>query len=139
VLAEHRSFGRNDDVFANFPEDVDWYRAAFTADEVLDVLYIKWDWWLRITDGTRRPRDAARRIRGGLVAGVEPDAGDELIARAGRTNPARIAVRVSETEPVVLLEGHVRLTAYALFPQYLPPELELYLGESPEMGGWGMY
>ena len=30
----------------------------------------------------------------------------------------------------VLLEGHVRMTAYALYPEYLPSELEVYLGTS---------
>jgi hypothetical protein len=39
----------------------------------------------------------------------------------------------------VLLEGHVRLTAYALYPEYLPDELEVYLGISPEMSRWALF
>jgi hypothetical protein len=54
-----------------------------------------------------------------------------------RTLPL-IAVRVPGG-PLVLLEGHVRLTAYALFPDYLPPELEIYLGESSDLAGWSEY
>ena len=41
--------------------------------------------------------------------------------------------------PVVLLEGHARLTAYATFPQHLPAELELLLGVSPDMSGWSQF
>ncbi len=117
---------------------MDWYRASVTADEVLDILYINWDWWLRITDGTRRPRDAAARVRAGLVPGVEADEGDESIARAATTNPELIAVRAPASY-LVLLEGHVRITAYALFPEFLPAELQIFLGESPEMTGWSEY
>jgi len=36
----------------------------------------------------------------------------------------------------VLVEGGVRLTAYALFPDYLPDELEILLGISDEMPSW---
>jgi hypothetical protein len=139
VLADYRAWGRNEGLFGGWPEHVDWYRAVLSAGEVLDILYINWDWWLRISGGSRRPRDAAARVRAGLVPGVEPDDGDERIARAAATNPELIAVRASEQEPIVLLEGHVRLTAYALFPEHLPEELELYLGESPEMAGWSEY
>jgi hypothetical protein len=110
-----------------------------TYDEALEIRYINWDWWLRLTDGTRRPRDAAERVRAGLVPGVEPDEGDERIAQAAATNPPLIAVRAGEGKRLVLLEGHVRLTAYALFPEHLPGELEIYLGESPQVVDWSEY
>ena len=37
------------------------------------------------------------------------------------------------------LEGHARLTAYMLCPDALPPELEVLVGSSPKMAGWGLY
>jgi len=117
-------------LFDGVPDDVEWERVALTRDEVLEVLYINWDWWLRLTNGTRRPRDAALN--------QERDPGDEVIARAAATNPELIAVRVPGSY-LVLLEGHVRLTAYAAFPEHLPDELELYLGESPRMAEWCQY
>jgi len=79
---------------------------------------------------TRRPRDAAARTEG--------DDGDEAIARNAATNPELIAVR-EPGGPLVLLEGHVRLTASALFPGHLPTELEIYVGESPKMAAWSEY
>jgi hypothetical protein len=42
-------------------------------------------------------------------------------------------------EESLLLEGHVRLTAYALHPEHLPSELDVYLGTSPEMSGWALF
>jgi hypothetical protein len=40
---------------------------------------------------------------------------------------------------MVLLEGHVRLTSYALWPEYLPDELEILLGLSENAASWGCY
>jgi hypothetical protein len=52
------------------------------------------------------------------------------------TQPELIAASTPELEPLVLIEGHARLTAYALFPELLPPELEILLGVSAEMPSW---
>jgi hypothetical protein len=38
--------------------------------------------------------------------------------------------------PIVLVEGHVRLTAYALYPEHLPDELELLVGVSARIAEW---
>ena len=73
LLDEHRSYERRDGLFDGFPRRLDWFRAALAPDEVLDVLYIDWDWWLELSGGTRRPRDAARRIRAGEVSGMSVD------------------------------------------------------------------
>jgi hypothetical protein len=47
-----------------------------------------------------------------------------------------IAVTTPTHEKLVLVEGHVRLTAYALFPERVPDELEILLGISDEMPKW---
>jgi len=138
VLAAYRWWGLDEGLFGGFPSEVEWSRAALTPDEVLDILYIDWDWWLTLSGGSRRPHDAAERMRAGLVPGARIEEDDEQIARATPTNPELIAVRAPASY-LVLLEGHVRLTAYALFPEYLPEELELFLGESPQMTGWSEY
>lgn len=138
VMVEHRGWGQDIGLFNGFPPEVEWHRATLERDEVLDILFIDWDWWLRLTAGSRRPRDAAERIRAGLIEGVDVEE-HKPIAAAAPTNPELIAVRASPTDRIVLLEGHVRLTAYALFPEHLPDELELYLGESPAMVEWSEY
>lgn len=37
----------------------------------------------------------------------------------------------------MVLEGHLRLTAYALAPECLPEELPVILGTSPSLPSWG--
>ena len=118
-------------LFHGFPGDVAWERVALTRDEVLGILYIDWDWWVRISNGTRLATVAAE-VQG-------RDDGDRAIAATAATNPELIVVTDPARSKLVLLEGHVRLTAYAAFPEYLPAELELYLGASPTIADWSQF
>jgi hypothetical protein len=138
ILEDHRAWLRREGLFFGFPDDVQWFRAALKPDEVLDILFIDWKWWLRLTGATRRPLDAARLMSSGAIPGAPVEEEDEVIARHAATNSELIAVRAPGSY-LVLLEGHVRLTAYALFPRYLPTELEIYLGESARMADWSQY
>jgi len=140
LLDEHRAYERREGLFDGFPERVEWHRASLTRNELLELRYINWDWWLRITAGSRGPLDAAARIRAGQVAGVTA-AEHEPIARAlaGPGAPELIAATTPALSPVVLVEGHVRVSAAALFPELVPEELEILLGVSPEMSRWSEF
>ncbi len=39
----------------------------------------------------------------------------------------------------VVMEGHVRLTAYLIAPEYIPSKLEVILGYSEQLTDWGCY
>jgi len=115
-------------LFLGFPDDVEWERVVLRRHEVLSILYINWDWWLEVTNGTRLPTVAAE-VQG-------RDEGDRAIAATAATSPELIVVTDPGRSKLVLLEGHVRLTAYAAFPELLPDELEMYLGVSPRIADW---
>jgi hypothetical protein len=108
-----------------------WRRAVLNRDEVLAIRYVAWDYWLEVSDGTRLPAVAAVlfRGRGGDASYEEVDPGAAPL----------IAVRADANAPIVVVEGHVRLTAYALFPERLPQELEILLGEGGSLRDWDMY
>ena len=110
------------------------HRASLNPEEVLAIRYINWDWWLEASGGARRAGDAALRIRAGELEGVTVEE-HEAFADAA-TQAELIAATTPSLEPLVLVEGHARLTAYALFPERLPAELEILLGISEEMAGW---
>jgi hypothetical protein len=141
LLDEHRAYEQREGLFFGFPGGIDWFRAALGPDEVLDILYIDWDWWLRLSGGSRRPRDAARRVRAGEVDGVSAEEHQSVAAalEGSRPQPELIAVTNAARSPLVLVEGHVRLTAYALFPAYLPEELEVLLGISDQIAEWCLF
>src|SRR5207248_6192958 len=86
LLDEHRAYERREGLFRGFPHDVAWHRALLTPDEVLDILFIDWDWWLELAGGSRRPRDAAERIRAGEARHADV-AGHEPIAAALQWTP----------------------------------------------------
>ena len=136
LLDEHRAYDRREGMFGGFPRDVEWHRAVLTRDELLDVLYIDYSWWVELSGGTRHPRDAARRIRAGeltaMTAGVTAEEHEPYL---GSTSEL-IAVTTPSYEKLVFMEGHFRLTAYALFPERVPEELELIVGVSAEMPSW---
>jgi hypothetical protein len=74
-------------------------------------------------------------IRAGEIAGVTAEEHEPILARPREliavTNPAHA--------PIVLVEGHVRLTAYALYPERLPDELEILLGVSEAIAAWSEF
>jgi hypothetical protein len=130
LLEQHRAYERREGLFLFFPREVDWFRAVVTRDELLDIRYINWDWWLEVSDGTRDARVAARKIRAGEIPGVTAEEHDP------RFDFPLIAAATPELSPLVLVEGHARLTACALFPERVPDEVEILLGVSDRMAEW---
>ena len=71
VLGEYRGYGRNADVFTDFPADVRWYRALAIREDLARVRYINDDYWTALSGGSRLATDAVARIRQGIeVFGV---------------------------------------------------------------------
>jgi hypothetical protein len=141
VLESYRAYERREGLFGGFPHDVAWHRASLTAEEVLDILFIDWSWWLTVSGGSRRPRDAARLIGSGAIPGASGPGHEPIAAALRSDSPPRelIAVTTSARSKLVLVEGHVRLTAYALYPGYLPTELELLVGVSDRIAEWALF
>jgi len=117
LLDEHRGYGTRTGMFEGFPRAVDWFRAALSREEVLDGRYTDYSWWVELSGGTRSPREAARRIRAGeltgMTAGATAEEHEPFLARTSEL----IAATTPAQETRVVVEGHARLTAYALFPE----------------------
>lgn len=142
LFGEFRGYGRNERLFQDFPKHVIWQRVKLNCEELLQVKYIDYDYWVALSGGTRLARDAADAIRAGRTVFNVPSDGFLRIAHALRQGvrfAELILVRASEQADVVVLEGHVRLTVYALVPEAIPPELPVLLGTSSEFVRWGLY
>lgn len=137
LLRETRGYGQDRDVFdENFPTSVRWVRAELDQAELARVRYIEDSYWNELSGGSRLPVDAARRIRDGVrVFGVSNrrfiDAA-RAVARGNRFPPLILAGE--RFDDLVCLEGHVRLTGFALAG--FPVDLECLVGTSPTMGRW---
>lgn len=144
LLSLHRGYGSEDDQYlSRFPTlGVDWAWWAVASDEVCQIQYVDWDYWLELSDHTRRPAVAADRIRAGSRAFDVSN--DDLVAaaeslRSGAAFPPLILVSAGKGQRVVVLEGHLRLTAYALVRESIPSELTVLVGTSSAIAQWPCY
>jgi hypothetical protein len=136
LLGATRGYGENRDVFEDFPARVRWIRAVLTPDELARVRYIEYSYWNELSGGSRLPGDAAERIQAGVrVFGVSNRrfvTAARAVRRGEPFSPLILAGRRRDT--LVCLEGHLRLTAYALAG--FPVEVECLVGTAPAMDHW---
>jgi hypothetical protein len=136
VLAATRGYGEDQSLFIDFPAQVRWIRAVLGADEMARVRYMDYSYWYEISGGTRLPADAAARIQAGIQAWDVPNDRFTRASRAlagGEQFLPLILVGENQHE-LVCLEGHLRLTAYALAG--FPVDVECLIGTAPTMGRW---
>ena len=141
LLTQHREYGTRAGLFDSFPHDVCWEWMAITPAELATVRYVDYDYWVELSGGSRLAIDAAPRIRAGVAPfGVSSDwaLGMAQAVTDGARFPPLILVTAGPPRGLVVLEGHVRLTAYMLCPDRLPPELEVLVGSSPGMAAWAL-
>ena len=142
VLRDYRRYGLDNSLFDGFPyDDAVWSRVALARDEVLAIRYIDYDYWVELSGGTRLPVDAARRIRAGEA---DPEHARSFLRVADALDQGTrfhelIAVTAGGGAPLVALEGHLRLTVYALRPERILEPLTAILGTSAGMRRWGCY
>lgn len=142
VLSSYRGFRRDRELFCGFPATVRWYRAVVTKETLARVRYINYDYWVDLSGGSRLPADAAARIRGGVEVFGVSNAGFWHLANviaAGTTFPELIIVGAHEASPLILVEGHARLTAYYLRPENIPAKLQVIVGYAPNIAEWELY
>src|SRR5213078_2077147 len=67
LLGVYRGYGRSADYFSGFPSDVRWERVLLTREELEQVRYIDYDYWVELSGGTRLAVDGAKNARAGKV------------------------------------------------------------------------
>lgn len=141
ILSATRGYEQDRVLFVGFPHDVAWQEVEITKDELAHVQYINYSYWNELTNGSRLPSDAAANIRAGkVVFGVSNEnfiKAAEAV-RAGHQFPTLILVGTDKGS-LVALEGHLRLTAYALAWDEVPDAMKVIIGTSRNVGSWGLY
>jgi hypothetical protein len=137
LLTEQRGYGTRTELFEDYPDDVRWQWMASTPAELARVRYIEYDYWIELSGGSRLAADAATRIRAGVAPFGVPNDGvlamAQAVADGARFPPLILVTADLSGGDVVVLEGHVRLTAFMLARDWLPPEEEVLVGSSPAM------
>jgi hypothetical protein len=135
LLGECRGYRRDKGIFKNFPDDVRWYRVLLDRSDLEKVKYINYDYWTDLSGGSRLALDTANRVKAGMV---EKETAQWFLSavesvKRGVCFPELILVSNSKDKDLVMLEGHLRLTAYLLASDYLPGELPAIVGYSERM------
>ncbi len=136
VLGAYRGYRRDADVFTGVPDDVRWYRALATRAELARVRYLDDAYWNSLSGGSRLAVDTAARIEQGVEPyGVSNEGiwSMAIALAAGVSFPELIVVGEDEHAPLMVLEGHARLTAYFLRPATVPAMLPVIVGYATGM------
>lgn len=139
ILGMHRGYGRNEGYFKGFPAEVCWERVTLTREELEQVRY---NYWVELSGGTRLAIDGAKQAASGKVVFGMGSAGLVTMAnelRRGAQFPTLIFVAKDIDAYLVVMQGHVRLTAYLIAPACIASELEGVLGFSELITQWGCY
>lgn len=120
VMGAFRGYGRNEELFQHYPEHVTWEYAELESEDLAHIRYIDYSYWNELSCGTSSPLDAVKTIREDhRIFDVPNDrflAGERHL-RAGGTFPP-IILLTSGSGQYVVMEGHLRVTSYALAPEY---------------------
>lgn len=142
ILGEARGFSQNLHIFTNFPSNIEWFRILISKSELEKVLYINWEYWLEMTNNTRLPLDLVARIKSGDLPEDKETLRFKAVSnyiKSGAKVPEMILVAKNKDSRFVVLEGHVRLTAYLLDTETIPEEMEVIIGFSNDIEKWGLY
>ena len=142
IIADYRGYGKSTELFENFPKDVQWEWISLSQDDLKKLKYINYDYWIELSGGSRLAQDAAENIKRGIEIFNESnerffDAAKSLVK--GEKFPPMILVSTDKSDCIVILEGHLRLTAYMLEPKTIPQQVEAIIGYSPEFVRWYLY
>jgi len=141
ILNETRGYTSRKELFEGFPKDIEWYRTKVSKEFLLnDVMYINYDYWIELTSGSRLPKDAVKKIKKNeKVFNVSYDNILQASEYFKKNRSFEEIILVSDRKKYVVLEGHLRLTVYALNMDILPKRISLITGFSERMKEWGNF
>lgn len=139
LIAEFRGYGAGKKMFENFPTDFEWNLCSFSSADLESIRYIDYSYWNELSAGTHKPLAAAETIRNGqLIYGLSND-GFLCAAEYIKTHGGfpKLFFVTCDYKEFVIVEGHFRMTAYALVPECFC-EVEVIVGKcnSEELKKW---
>ncbi len=119
LMGEFRGYGLNRELFKNFPAVTGYDLCSFTGEDLTKIRYINYSYWNELSDNTRSPITAAKNVRSGKLVFGESTEGfihaSEYLKGGGKF-PVMYFL-TDDFERFVIVEGHLRMTAYALAPE----------------------
>lgn len=130
LLGEFRGYGLNRELFENFPNEIQWDLYNFVSNDLNNIRYIDYSYWNELSKGTHSPLIAAQTIWDGIEIYEQSNEGfvkaAEFIKSGGKF--LRPVLLTSDLEHFVIVEGHFRITAFALVPEHFN-NVECFVGK----------
>ena len=133
LLGEFRGYGEDRELFERFPMVSEWTLCKFSGTDLENIRYIDYSYWNELSEGTHKPLSAAETIRKGVrIYGVSNEGflqAAEYVKNGGFF--PKLFFLTADYENFVIVEGHQRMTAYALVPEYFR-DVEVIVGKCSE-------
>lgn len=116
VLSEFRGYGKDDGLFENFPKITEYKFAVFNKFDLDRIFYINYSYWNELSKYTSLSKVAADSIQQGIEPyGVsnKPFWNGLEVYKSGKIFKP-IILLTSDYHKFLILEGHSRVTIYAL-------------------------
>jgi hypothetical protein len=131
LLGEFRGYGLGKDLFENFPTHItQWRLCSFSRSDLEKIRYIDYSYWNELSAQTHKPLVAAETIRRGIL--IYDLSNDGFLRAAEYIKNGGIFPKLffltSDYENFVIVEGHFRMTAYALAAECFN-EIEVIVGK----------
>ena len=140
VLGIFRGYNKNSGLFENFPSEIKWIWSKFSRQDLPKIKYINYSYWNELSCYTGSPLTAVKTILSGKTIYDVPNDGFHNAAEGlknGKTFPPLIILTDSNENDFIILEGHVRITAYAMAPDFFE-DISVILGycNAEELNTW---
>lgn len=142
MLGNYRGYALNKGLFENFPNDIEWKRVILDKQDLLKIKYIDYDYWVDLSGGSRLVADGAKNVVAGVEIFKQPNKNFWEAAKKveqGASFPEPILVATNIGSDPVILEGHLRLTAYFMKLEYIPKEFSAIVGISENIVKWDLF
>ncbi|MCL2404395.1 MAG: hypothetical protein FWC92_02480 [Defluviitaleaceae bacterium] len=139
ILRRFRGYN-NEELFENFPTNIEWVWTKFDRDDIPKIIYIEYSYWNELSNYTGSPLEAAKTILSGKTVYDVPNDGSIKGAeklKQGHKFPPLIFLTDKHEERYIILEGHARMTSYGLVPE-LFQDVTVLLGycDTKELNKW---
>ena len=133
LLGNFRGYGEKRELFERFPKVSEWNLCKFSENDLEHIRYIDYSYWNELSKGTGKPLSAAETIRNGIeIFGVSNEGflqAAEYI-KSGGSFP-KLFFLTADYKEFVIVEGHQRMTGYALVPECFK-DVEVIVGKCSE-------
>lgn len=110
----------NEDMFTNFPKITKWILCSFDSVDLDNCYFIDYDYWNELSNNTSLPKEAAKNVLKGLevydVSNEQYLAAKKYLENGGELPP--VITITSNRNKYLIIEGHLRMTAYALYNNF---------------------